>query len=914
MTLLDDRSTATTAPINGDWTRQLPEVDAALTREWLESLDDVVAAHGPGAARLLLARLLGRTGGREVSTPYVNTIAAVDQPAYPGDVEAEDRIEALVRWNAAAMVTRANARSEGIGGHLSTPASATGLYEMGYNHFFRGRDGGDPGDQVFFQGHATPGIYARAFLEGRLGEDEVDRFRREVGANGRLGGGLSSYPHPRLMPEFWEFPTVSMGLGPINAIYQARFNRYLAHRGIADTSPSHVWCFMGDGECDEPESLGALSIAAREGLDNLVFVVNCNLQRLDGPVRGNGKVIQELESVFRGAGWNTIKVVWDSEWDDVLAADTDGVLVERMNATLDGEFQKYAVEGGAYAREHFFGADARLLQLVEHLADDAPLLTLPRGGHDRSKLYAAYAAAVAHEGSPTVILAKTVKGAGLGPEIESRNAAHQMKKLGRPQLAALRDRLGLTDQVSDEALAAGLPPYLRLPEGSPADDYLHGQRRVLGGAVPRRVVRDQSAGQPASAVFDDLLTGSGDRAVSTTMAFARLLRSLLRDPTVGRRIVPIIPDEARTFGLDSLFGEVGIYAPGGQRYEPVDGGMQLAYRESEEGQILEEGITEAGAMASFTAAGTAYATWGEPMIPFYAYYSMFGFQRVGDAMWAFGDMRGRGFLLGATAGRTTLNGEGLQHQDGHSLLLASTVPNLAAYDPAFAYEMATIVRHGMARMYGETPEDVFYYLTLYNENYPMPAMPDGPNPGDTEEGILRGLYRFAPAPEGPTRPAVILFSGTAQGAAREAQQILADEHDVAAELWSVTSYKALREDALAAVRWNRLHPTELSKTPYVTEALSGTQGPFVAVTDFMKAVPDQVVRWIPGNVITLGTDGYGRSDSRAALRRHFETDTAHVVVAVLAALADTDDAKSEEVADAIAHYGIDPDAVEPRVA
>ncbi len=889
------------------WTHQLPPVDPGLTREWVDSLDDVVDAHGPGAARQLLAHLLDRTGGVEMTTPYVNTIAAVDQPAYPGDVEAEARIEALVRWNAAAMVTRANMRSEGIGGHLSTPASATGLYEMGYNHFFRGRDGGEPGDQVFFQGHATPGIYARAYLEGRLGDAEVDRFRQEVG-----GGGLSSYPHPRLMPEFWEFPTVSMGLGPINAIYQARFNRYLAARGIADTSRSHVWCFMGDGECDEPESLGALSIAAREGLDNLVFVVNCNLQRLDGPVRGNGKIIQELESVFRGAGWNVVKVIWDSRWDDVLAGDVEGALVERMNVTLDGQFQKYAVEGGAYAREHFFGGDARLLRIIEHLGDDAPLLTLPRGGHDRAKLYAAYAAAVAHEGAPTVILAKTVKGAGLGAEIESRNASHQMKKIGTLQLAALRDRLGLTALVPDEALAAGLPPYLRLTDGSPAHDYLHGRRRDLGGAVPRRIVAGAATtGQPASAVFYDLLTGSGDRSVSTTMAFARLLRSLLRDPTVGRRIVPIIPDEARTFGLDSLFGEVGIYAPGGQRYEPVDGGMQLAYRESAQGQILEEGISEAGAMASFTAAGTAYATWGEPMIPCYAYYSMFGFQRVGDAMWAFGDMRGRGFLLGATAGRTTLNGEGLQHQDGHSLLLASTVPNLAAYDPAFAYEMATIVRHGMARMYGDAPEDVFYYLTLYNENYPMPAMPAGP---DVEAGILRGLYRFAEAPEGPARPAVILFSGTAQGAAREAQQILADEHDVAAELWSVTSYKALREDALTAVRWNRLHPTDLSRTPYVTEVLSGTQGPVVAVTDFMKAVPDQVARWVPGNMLTLGTDGYGRSDSRAALRRHFETDTAHVVVAVLAALADVDDAKPEEVADAIARYGLDPDAVEPRVA
>ncbi len=900
----------------GGFTRQLPDNDVVLTGEWVDSLDAFVDAHGPAVARLMLARLLKRAGERDVgyptavSTPYVNTISPIEEPTFPGDAALEARIEAFVRWNAAVMVTRANILSEGIGGHMSTPASCTSLYEVGFNHFFHGKDHEQPGDQVFFQGHATPGIYARAFLEGRLSEAQVDRFRREIG-----GGGLSSYPHPRLMPEFWEFPTVSMGLGPLNAIYQARFNRYLHNRGIVDTSQAKVWCFLGDGECDEPETLGALWLAARERLDNLIFVVNCNLQRLDGPVRGNGKVIQELESVFRGASWNVVKVIWSGHWNDVLSRDVDGVLVDRMNATLDGQFQKCAVEGGAYAREHFFGGDdGRLRSMVEGLADDDPLLTLPRGGHDRHKLYAAYAAAVAHTGSPTVVLAKTIKGAGLGHEIEARNAAHQIKKMPRAQLGALRDRLGLSDLISDRDLDPELPPYLRLPEGSPEHEYLHERRRSLGGSVPRRVVRARQPELPDPAVFDDLLGGSDGRAVSTTMAFGRLLRSLLRDPTVGRRIVPIVPDEARTFGLDSLFSEVKIYAPGGQLYDSVDSGMKLSYQESASGQILEEGITEAGSMASFAAAGTSYATWGEPMIPFYIFYSMFGFQRVGDLLWAFGDVRGKGFLLGATAGRTTLNGEGLQHQDGHSLVLASTVPNLAAYDPAFAYEVATIVRDGITRMYGDTQEDVFYYLTLYNENYPMPGMPEGIDQAAVEDGIVRGIYRFAPAPEGPTRPASILFSGTAQAAAREAQLLLAEHHDVGAQLWSVTSYKALREDALAAVRWNRLHPTGLARTPYLTEVLSSAEGPVVAITDFMNAVPDQVARWVPGQLATLGTDGYGRSDSRAALRRHFETDAPHLVVATLSALAQTGDAKAEEVADAIARYGLDTEAVEPRLA
>ncbi|MEO6121895.1 MAG: pyruvate dehydrogenase (acetyl-transferring), homodimeric type [Acidimicrobiales bacterium] len=899
------------SPTSTRFIRQLADPDPVETAEWVDSINEVIeSTDGRVRARFLLGKQLESAAEREVgfptatSTPYVNTIPAEDEPPFPGDVHLERRIRAFVRWNAAVMVTRANSVAPGIGGHLSSFASSASLYEVGFNHFFRGKDDG-PGDQVYFQGHAAPGIYARAFLEGRLDEDDLDHFRRESGQTRR---GLSSYPHPRLMPEFWEFPTVSMGLGPLNAVYQARFSRYLHNRGIADTSASKVWCFLGDGECDEPESLAGLSLAAREGLDNLIFVVNCNLQRLDGPVRGNGKIIQELEGVFRGAGWNVLKVVWGSGWDELLAADTDGLLVERMNSAVDGEFQKYAVEGGAHLRAHFFGADPRLKERVAHLTDDQ-LAALSRGGHDLRKVYAAYHAAVNHRGAPTVVLAKTVKGRCLGQAIEARNAAHQMKTMTKPQLLAFRDELGLTDQLPDEAVAGDLPSYYRPPEGSAEHGYLMARRAELAGPLPRRVVRAGTVASPAPAVFDDFLGGSKDRSVSTTMAFAMLLRALLRDKDMGRRVVPIIPDEARTFGMDALFGEVGIYAPFGQRYEPVDAGMQLSYRECQDGQILEEGISEAGSMASFTAAGTSYATWSEAMVPFYIFYSMFGFQRTGDMMWAFGDARGRGFLLGATAGRTTLNGEGLQHEDGHSLLLASTVPNLLAYDPAFAYEVAVIVRSGLARMFGEAPEDVFYYLTLYNENYPMPPMPEG-----AEEGVVRGMYRFAAAPDGPSRRATILFSGSAQGAAREAADLLAEHHDVAAEVWSVTSYKSLREDALSAERWNRLHPTELTRTAYVAEQLADSEGPVVAVSDFMKAVPDQVARWVPGTFVTLGTDGYGRSDTRPSLRRHFETDAAHVVVAVLAALAANDDAKAEEVADAIARYGINADAVEPHLA
>ncbi|HLF23777.1 MAG TPA: pyruvate dehydrogenase (acetyl-transferring), homodimeric type, partial [Burkholderiales bacterium] len=697
---------------------QVPDIDPGETEEWLAALDGTLDARGKARARYLLIKLLERARERgvgfpaTVSTHYVNTIPAESEPAFPGDEDMERRIRAFIRWNAAIMVVRANMMNPGIGGHLATYASSAALYEVGFNHFFHGKDGDRHGDQVFFQGHASPGIYARAFLEGRLSEAQLDNFRREIG-----GGGLSSYPHPRLMPDFWEFPTVSMGLGPLSAIYQARFNRYLEHRGIVDTSASNVWCFIGDGETDEPESLGALSIAARENLDNLIFVVNCNLQRLDGPVRGNGKIIQELEAVFRGAGWNVIKVIWGRKWDDLLANDHDGVLVAKMDSTVDGEFQRYATEQGAYIREHFFGPDPRLRAMVEHLSDE-DLRLLPRGGHDYRKLYAAYKHASEHTGGPTVILAKTIKGWTLGPDVEGRNVTHQVKKLTQEQLFELRERLHLHNEVSEKALQEELPPYYRPAPDSEHVKYLTARRRALGGSLPKRVVRStEGAPQPNPAVFEALTTGSGTQDASTTMAFGRLLRDMLRDKGFGRFIVPIIPDEARTFGLDALFRQVGIYAPGGQLYEPVDAHLLLSYTESRQGQILEEGITEAGSMASFIAAGTSYSTWGEPMVPFFIFYSMFGFQRIGDLVWQAGDARARGFMLGATAGRTTLNGEGLQHEDGHSLVLASTVPNVAAYDPAFAFEVATIIGDGIRRMTGDAPEDVMYYLTLYNENY-----------------------------------------------------------------------------------------------------------------------------------------------------------------------------------------------------
>ncbi len=889
---------------------QLPDTDAAETQEWLDSLDAVVDTHGKTRARFLMSKLLERARELQVgtpatvSTPYVNTIPPEQEPFFPGDEDLERRIRAFIRWNAAVMVVKANKAAEGIGGHLATFASSAALYEVGFNHFFRGKDHGQAGDHVYFQGHAAPGIYARAFLEGRLSEHQLDHFRREIG-----GEGLSSYPHPRLMPDFWEYPTVSMGLGPLSSIYHARFNKYLHNRKLEDTSASRVWCFLGDGECDEPETLGSISLASREGLDNLIWVVNCNLQRLDGPVRGNGKIIQELEAMFRGAGWNVIKVIWGSKWDELLAQDRDGVLLNKMNSTVDGEFQRYAVESGAYAREHFFGPDPRLRKMVEHLSDDE-IRNLPRGGHDYRKLYAAYKAATEQEGAPTVILAKTIKGWTLGPDVEGRNATHQIKKMTTDQLRTLRDRLYLHDEVPEASLQDDHnPPYITLDEDSEARRYMLERRRALDGPLPSRIIRTKRKLElPAKAAFDEVLGGSGKQAASTTTAFTRLLRNLCRDPKFGPRVVPIIPDEARTFGMDALFKEFAIYASQGQRYEPVDHDLLLSYKEAQSGQILEEGITEAGSMASFIAAGTSYATQGVPMVPFFTFYSMFGFQRVGDLIWQATDARARGFLLGATAGRTTLLGEGLQHQDGHSLVLASVNPAVEAYDPAFAYEVATIVRQGLRRMWLDE-DDVVYYLTLYNENQVMPPMP-----ADVDKGVIEGLYRWAPAPDGPKVPASILFSGTANLAAREAQAQLAEHYDVGVDLHSATSYKRLREQALSTERWNRLHADQPARTPRVTELLAG-EGPIVAVTDFMKAVPDQISRWVPsGRSFTpLGTDGFGRSDTREALRRFFEVDAPHVVVATLAALAAAGDVKPELVSDAIRRYGIDPDTADPRL-
>jgi pyruvate dehydrogenase E1 component len=888
---------------------QLPDNDPEETEEWLGALDQVID-DGRSRAQFLMAKMIERARSRNVgvpasvSTPYINTIPPEQEAWFPGDEVLERRIRRFVRWNAAVMVIKANEAAEGIGGHLSTFASSAALYEVGFNHFFRGKDDGQPGDHLYIQGHAAPGIYARAFLEHRLDASQLDGFRRELSA-----GGIPSYPHPRLMPDFWEYPTVSMGLGPINSIYQARFNKYLHNRRIDDTSDSRVWCFVGDGEVDEPETLGSISLAARERLDNLTWVVNCNLQRLDGPVRGNGKIIQELEAIFRGAGWNVIKVIWGSNWDPLLARDVDGVLVNRMNTAVDGEYQRYKAENGAYVREHFFGPDPRLRHLVEHMSDDE-VWALRRGGHDYRKMYAAYKAATEVTGVPTVILAKTIKGWTLGPDVEGRNATHQIKKLTNQQLMALRERLHLEAEIPEEALGPDAdPPYYRPPEGSPECLYLTQRRKALNGALPSRPAAMRRPitipGPEPYAEFDE---GSGAQAVSTTMVFIRLLRNLARSDAFGDRVVPIIPDEGRTFGMDALFRELKIYASHGQLYEPVDHHLLLSYKEAVDGQILEEGITEAGSMASWIAAATSHATRGVPMVPFFTFYSMFGMQRVGDLVWLAADARARGFLLGATAGRTTLAGEGLQHQDGHSHVLASTVPVCEAYDPAFAYEVASIIAQGLERMYGDSPEDIFYYLTLYNENYPMPPKTPG-----SDAGILAGLYRWSLAPEGGNHRAAILFSGSAHTAARQAQVELANQYGVSAELWSATSYKKLREEALSVERWNRLHPGQTKRTPYVTASLAETGGPVVAVSDFMKAVPDQIARWVPGRYATLGTDGFGRSDTREALRRFFEVDAGHVVVAVLAALADEGRITADVVQGAIQRYGIDPELGDPRV-
>jgi len=887
---------------------QLPDVDPQETGEWLESLDAVIDVKGKARAHYLLARLMERAREKGsfvpamVTTDYINSIAPEQEPWFPGNEDIERRIRAFVRWNAVAMVDRANHRFDGLGGHLSTYASAASLYEVGFNHFFRGKGDGGFGDQIYFQGHAAPGIYARAFLEGRLAEDQLDHFRRET-----TGRGLPSYPHPRRLPTFWEYPTVSMGLGPLNAVYQARFNRYLYNRKLVDTSSARVWCFVGDGELDEPEATAALDLAARERLDNLIFVVNCNLQRLDGPVRGDGKVIQEFESTFRGMGWNVIKVIWGRQWDELLARDVDGVLVNKMNTTVDGEFQKYVVESGAYIREHFFGPDPRLRKMVEHVSDDE-LRRLPRGGHDYRKIFAAYKTAVEHEGTPTVILAKTVKGWTLGADFEARNATHQIKKMSPDQLKALRDRLYM--EIPDRDLESGMAPYFHPGYKSPEYEYMMERRRALDGFLPDRVERSKTVFFPRDGIIDQLTAGTGEKVpASTTMAFARLLRVLLKEPDIGPRVVPIIPDEARTFGLDALFAEFKIYAPFGQQYEPVDAGLMLSYREASDGQLLEEGITEAGAMASFTAASTAYASFSQPMIPFYIFYSMFGFQRVGDMIWALGDQRGRGFLLGATAGRTTLSGEGLQHCDGQSQMYALAYPNCRAYDPAFAYEVGVLVRDGIRRMYGPEPEDCYYYVTLYNENYVQPPMPEG-----VEDGIVKGMYLLQPAVGEFSHRAQILASGPMVREALAAQQMLAEHYDVGADVWSVPGWKQLRDDALECDRWNRLHPSEPPRTPYVTEVLAESAGPVVAVTDWVRAVPDCIARFVPQPYVVLGTDGYGFSDVRSALRRHFEVDAAHVVLGVLDGLAQTGDLKAETVAEAIERYEIDADAPNPRTA
>jgi pyruvate dehydrogenase E1 component len=896
-----------------EFKHQLPDIDPSETREWLDALDQVHSQEGDERARFLLFKILKRARQLRVGLPpltqtrYINTISPEQEPFFPGDEDIERRIRRLIRWNAVAMVLRANNRAPGIGGHLATYASAATLYEVGFNHFFRGKDDGGSGDQIFFQGHAAPGIYARAFLEGRLTEENLDHFRQEA----LSGVGLPSYPHPRTQPDFWEFPTVSMGIGPISAIYQARLNRYLANRGLADTSASRVWAFLGDGEMDEPEAVTALSMAAREGLDNLTFVVNCNLQRLDGPVRGNGKIIQELEGLFRGAGWNVIKVVWGREWDDLLARDVEGVLVNKMNETVDGEFQKFSVAGGAYIREHFFGPDARLGRLAENLSDDE-LARLRRGGHDYRKVYAAYRAATEHIGAPTVVLAKTTKGWALGPGVEARNITHQAKKLSEAELRIFRDRLELP--IPDAALHDA--PYYHPGPGSAEIQYMLERRLVLGGFVPRRVVRAEPLPAPRPEVDAEFAAGS-EMAVSTTMAFGRLLRNLIRDPKIGSRIVPIVPDEARTFGLDPLFKEVGIYASMGQRYEPVDSDLVLSYREAKDGQVLEEGITEAGAVASLQAAATSYATHGLPLIPFYIFYSMFGFQRTGDQFWALADARGRGFVMGATAGRTTLAGEGLQHDDGHSHVLASVIPNIRAYDPAYAYELASIIREGIDRMYVKgqgdgTSPDVFYYITLYNENISMPKRPDGL----TDEQISRGIYLLREAADlGKSarykgKPVRLVGSGSILQQVVAARDLLADR-GIPAEIYSATSFQQLRVDGLATDRWNRLHPSQPPRVPHVAEVLPPEGGQIVIATDWIRAYPGLVTPWLPASTLVLGTDGFGRSDTREALRCFFEIDPPHIAAAAIGALARAGKLPVAEAEAAMLELDVDPDALDP---
>ncbi|KJF21915.1 pyruvate dehydrogenase (acetyl-transferring), homodimeric type [Rhodococcus sp. AD45-ID] len=889
----------------------LPDIDPDETTEWLESFDGLLDRSGPTRARYLMLRMLERAGEKHValpaltSTDYVNTIPTENEPWFPGDEEVERRYRAWIRWNAAIMVHRAQRPGVGVGGHISTYASSAALYEVGFNHFFRGKDHPGGGDHIFIQGHASPGIYARAFLEGRIPAEQMDGFRQEQ-SHADKGGGLPSYPHPRLLPDFWEFPTVSMGLGPMNAIYQARYNHYLNDRGIKDTTDQHVWAFLGDGEMDEPESRGLAHVAATEGLDNLTFVVNCNLQRLDGPVRGNGKIIQELESFFRGAGWNVIKVVWGREWDSLLHADKDGALVNLMNVTPDGDFQTYKANDGAFVRDHFFGRDPRTKELVKDLTDPE-IWNLKRGGHDYRKVHAAYAAAMAHKGQPTVILAHTIKGYTLGKHFEGRNATHQMKKLTLDDLKAFRDMQHIP--ISDAELEKDpyLPPYYHPGNDAPEIQYMLDRRKALGGFLPSRNTDAAPLKLPEDKTYDVIRKGSGKQEVATTMAIVRILKELLRDKEIGKRIVPIIPDEARTFGMDSWFPSLKIYNRNGQLYTSVDAELMLAYKESPVGQILHEGINEAGSTASFTAVGTSYATHGEPMIPLYIFYSMFGFQRTGDGLWAAADQMARGFVLGATAGRTTLTGEGLQHADGHSLLLASTNPAAVTYDAAFSYELAHIVKDGLRRMYGGTEgvagfggENIFYYLTIYNEPYVQPA-----EPADLDvEGLLKGIYLYkASDAQGPK--AQILVSGVAMPEGLRAQQMLADDWGVSADIWSVTSWGELRREGVECERQALLNPGVDAPVPFVTNALSSAQGPVVAASDWMRAVPDQIRQWVPGDYITLGTDGFGFSDTRTAARRYFNVDAESIAVAVLNGLAKEGSIDRSKAVEAAGRYRID---------
>jgi len=876
---------------------------AIETREWLESMDEVLHRTGPERVQELLGELALHAHHRGLrlpftaNTPYVNTIPAQEQPAYPGNRELEERLESIIRWNAMAMVVRANREEKGIGGHIASYASAATLYEIGFNHFFRGRTDQHAGDLVYFQGHASPGIYARAFLEGRLPLEQIDNFRHELHDK----PGLSSYPHPWSMPHFWNFPTVSMGLGPITAIYHARFVKYLEDRGLRAPSDQKIWAFLGDGETDEPESLGAITLASRENLDNLIFVVNCNLQRLDGPVRGNGKIIQELEAAFRGAGWNVIKVIWGSQWDSLLAKDTGGLLVKAMNDVVDGQYQKYSVEGGAYMRQDFFGKDPVLTNMVKHLSDEQ-IEKMGRGGHDASKVYAAYQAAIAHTGSPTVILAKTVKGFGMGEAGEGLNITHQQKKLNEEALIAFRNRFNIP--LSDEDVAK-LPFYCPAQD-SPEMKYLEARRQELGGYLPERRGLDKKLALPSDEMFQEFYEGTGTRDVSTTMAFVRILTKLLKDPNLGELVVPIVPDEARTFGMEGLFRQCGIYSHCGQLYEPVDKDNFLYYKEAQNGQILEEGITEAGSLSSFIAAGTAYSNHGIPTIPFFTFYSMFGFQRVGDLIWAAADSRCKGFLMGATAGRTTLAGEGLQHQDGHSHLLALPVPNLCAYDVTYAYELAVIIREGIRRMYVEG-EDLFYYITLANENYVHGPMPEG-----VRDHILKGMYLFQAAADDQAAARVqLLGSGTILNESIQAAAILAEQYGVAADVWAVTSYKQLHRDALDVERWNTLHPDKTARVAHLSQCLAERPGPVIAASDYVKALPDSIARWIPGPLTSLGTDGFGRSDGREALRSFFEVSANHIAFAALASLARQGKINAKIAIKARKDLGIDPSKADP---